>query len=449
MDNEVKIKILDYVHCEIKKGKELLDSCLSCNATYYKKGQYRKIKKNYRKKFISKNSIFLTGLLNKVKKFCIDGDINIIVEDEFDVLKPIKIEKESAIQNINFKSGAWSFQNDLIKLATENQRGIVKAATASGKTTIMMGIISCYPSFRTLFLSNTHIPISQFKDALKKNNFNFDRIDCFTVQSFYRKDPSEYCTKYDIILIDECHEGFSSINGMYGKILTNSLASIRLGFTATMPESQETNLILEGLLGPVIGEFTIQDGMERGVLAKPKIKLIELPFNQGTNDLRKYKDIYSHGVVNNRAMNRLIVKTVDDFISKNKTALVLVLEIQHGKNIIDIAEKIYGLDLVFVEGKTDSETREKIRLMMQSKKIKGVIATAVFRKALNIPSLDCVINACGGKSEVTTLQAIGRGLRKTSEKDYVDIIDFFNPSHHYLIKHFGYRMCMYFREGWI
>ena len=86
---------------------------------------------------------------------------------------------------------------------------------------------------------------------------------------------------------------------------------------------------------------------------------------------------------------------------------------------------------------------------MEDKKIKGVVATAVFRKALNIRSLNTVINACGGKSEVMTLQAIGRGLRKTEDKEFVKIIDYFNPNSRYLIDHFGRRLCLYFREGWL
>ena len=48
-----------------------------------------------------------------------------------------------------------------------------------------------------------------------------------------------------------------------------------------------------------------------------------------------------------------------------------------------------------------------------------------------------------------TLQAIGRGLRKTDDKEFVKILDYFNPNPHYLIDHFGRRLGLYFRESWL
>ena len=68
---------------------------------------------------------------------------------------------------------------------------------------------------------------------------------------------------------------------------------------------------------------------------------------------------------------------------------------------------------------------------------------------INIPSLNCVIIAYGGKDSKRTLQTIGRGLRKTDEKDIVTIIDFFDPSHPSLINHFGHRISLYCEEGWL
>ena len=54
----------------------------------------------------------------------------------------------------------------------------------------------------------------------------------------------------------------------------------------------------------------------------------------------------------------------------------------------------------------------------------------------------------GGKEARKILQEIGRGLRKTDDKDHVEIIDFFNPSHKFLIEHFGMRFCEYLDNKW-
>ena len=81
--------------------------------------------------------------------------------------------------------------------------------------------------------------------------------------------------------------------------------------------------------------------------------------------------------------------------------------------------------------------------------MKCVICTAVWKEGVNIPELNVVINAAGGKSELVTLQTIGRGLRKTENKSELIIYDFFDNSHHYLVDHFGHRFCLYSDMGWI
>lgn len=68
---------------------------------------------------------------------------------------------------------------------------------------------------------------------------------------------------------------------------------------------------------------------------------------------------------------------------------------------------------------------------------------------INIPGLDAVINAAGGKSEVAVLQMIGRGLRRTKNKDTVLIYDFFDNSMSWFVEHFGNRFSMYCESGWV
>jgi superfamily II DNA or RNA helicase len=102
----------------------------------------------------------------------------------------------------------------------------------------------------------------------------------------------------------------------------------------------------------------------------------------------------------------------------------------------------------FVHGTTEGKTRQQVKEALIKKKTKVVISTAVWREGIDIPSLDCVVNACGGKSEIMTIQAIGRGLRKTDEKGEVEIIDFLDP-YRYLAEHAIQRMNVYYREQWI
>jgi len=91
----------------------------------------------------------------------------------------------------------------------------------------------------------------------------------------------------------------------------------------------------------------------------------------------------------------------------------------------------------------------KIKEALDEKKIHCVIATAVWYEGISIRSLNVIINAAGGKSEIRTLQTIGRGLRVTDEKKTVIIWDVWDISHRYLIEHAGERLCTYMDSGWL
>ncbi|MBU0959833.1 MAG: hypothetical protein KKB31_07840 [Nanoarchaeota archaeon] len=131
-------------------------------------------------------------------------------------------------------------------------------------------------------------------------------------------------------------------------------------------------------------------------------------------------------------------------------------KIAHGENLISCAYDICNISkrefnsyFRFIQGKTTSDERNLVKEALKSKKTSCVIATTIWCEGIDIPSLDCVINAAGGKSEIRTLQVIGRGLRKTDTKDTVIIVDIFDPHSHHLIRHFGERLDLYFKNNWI
>ena len=79
-----------------------------------------------------------------------------------------------------------------------------------------------------------------------------------------------------------------------------------------------------------------------------------------------------------------------------------------------------------------------------------VVATAVFKKALDVPSLVSVILGFGGKADSQTIQAIGRGTRNVDgQKESVIIRDYFCANNIHLIKHFRHRLCLYMDQGWL
>jgi len=341
-------------------------------------------------------------------------------------------------------------QESLVRKVRRYKCGVIQAPTGSGKTILQLALASCYADYGVLVLAHTLDIVHQ--TAKKFKDHGFRNVKVSTVQSISsglkRKVPgmSALLDNIDVIIVDECHH-VSKFDGMYGRVLSATPAQIRVGFTATIPDDYDRLFALEGLLGPVIGELTIKEATELGILAKPRVKLLRTPMNQRVKEIRLYPDVYNAGIVENEHRNDMIIKLLVD--NPDKTFLILVTKIKHGEILQYLGDQAMGDAIRFVRGEVPGEERMKIKELLKSKSIRCVIATAVWREGVDIPSLDCVINAAGGKSEIMTLQAIGRGLRKTEEKDEVIIYDFFDPSHRYLISHFGQRVTLYMDNNWL
>jgi superfamily II DNA or RNA helicase len=453
---KVSITILDPILTRVDEGKELIDGCLSFTSVYYKQGPYRKERKSYVKKLIHKG-VFWTGLVPRVQEYCKRENIALaLTEKSFEKLwinlRPLFFPPPK-MNGFDLRQD----QLDLIRKAITQARGVIQAPTGSGKTALAAGLIKCYPKAKTLFLCHTKTLIDQtakmFRDqGLLVSTVVEGKADLSgnvvvaTHQSFKKVKVKGLDTLFQIVIVDEAHH-VSSLKVTYAEILSKLLCPIRIGLTATVPTAEESVLAMESFLGPVIGKFSVEDGVDLGILAMPRIQLMRVPKSIDIVDLRKYSDIYDTCIVRNESRNRIITRTTRGLVNKEKSVLILVTKIEHGTLLMDsLAES--GIASLFVRGSTEREMRVQIQEAFQQKRVNCVIATATWREGVNVPSLDCVINAAGGKSEIFTLQSIGRGLRTTNSKQEVLIVDFLDP-YKYLSEHAIQRISIYVENGWI
>jgi len=456
----MKIELIDSIECRVsKKDAQKLIPCLSYNAVYWRKGQFGKKRTEYRKQCFSNKTkdywYFYTGHLDRVVEFCNRRNFDL----DLDATGLYTSYEEPHIPGITLRED----QKKIIDKALYKQYGVIKAPTGTGKTILQLGIMSAF-SGNVLLLAHTSSIVNQTVDKIRELNWSctqigggFSFLESFnnvndptviaTIQSFAKIDPKEYTDFFDVVIVDEAHR-VSSFDGLYHKVLSNLLAPVRLGFTATLPYKEEAKMALEGLIGPLITEQTINEAAEKKILAVPKIKIIKSKFKQSVKEERKYSEVYQKGIVENYSRNRQIRDIVSEHEEKGDSVLIFVNKIEHGKNLVKLFKQ-RKLNVPFIKGDMPNERREIIKKSLIKKTRKIVIATTAWKEGVDIPSLDVVFNAGGGKSEIGTLQSIGRGLRRTDEKDSVVIYDFFDPSHNFLISHFGDRMVIYCENSWI
>lgn len=448
----MNIKYLDSIHCQAdKEAIRVIRPALEYESTWWKPGPFGKKRVDGHGYFIDgRSGVFLAGLLPRVKKLY-NGPIDL---SDREILKP---EGKPFLKGVEFRD----YQFKAIEAIIEKQRGVVKAATGLGKSIISMGLMSCYPSANILFLCHSISILKQIMTDMQKFGMkaNFIQgsnktikpgINVASIQTFSKIDKDKYMIFFDICCIDESHHVISRTS-QYGKVLQSMLAPMKIGFTATLPEGKEKILSLEGLIGNVIHETTINEGINMGVFVPPKIKLIPVPTQKSILNLMRYQEIYQHAIVESTIRNGLICRETALIAKTNKTVLIMIKDIAHGENLLDIFYEKYP-DLyekvLFVQGSTDGDVKEKIRIALNDKKIKVVIATSTWREGVNIVSLDCVIYAMSGKSNIQVLQAIGRGTRSSKDKESVIIVDMVD-CYRYLSSHFAERLTLYLRNGWI
>jgi superfamily II DNA or RNA helicase len=346
-----------------------------------------------------------------------------------------------------------------IAAATRAGRGIIQAATASGKTIISYGIFQAYlqanEGEKCLFLAHTIDLVKQaakqFRDLGAKVGIwqGKERTDgdiiCSTIQTLSKIDLREYQEKFICLIVDEVHH-CASFDGKYFSVIQDSFTVARFGVTATLPNKPEGILAAEALLGPVIDSYSISDGIKDGILSKPKIFFVPYDGSHFMGDMKSYKDIYEKNIVRNVSRNKKIARMAISFEKKGESSLIFVRHIDHGERLSKILKEM-DCEHLWVHGKSEKDERVLVKETLEKKKVKVVICSTIWNEGISIKSLNNCILAGGGKDEKMVLQVVGRGTRVDEGKNTVNIWDFLDPQK-YLSQHCIERMIVYRDQGW-
>lgn len=458
--NENWIKYLDPVESLMSLSlSRLVANELSFPTVWYKEGQYRKTRIESKKSTIigrsPKGHLFYSGLIPRILKFCQTNHIEV----DYDATQREDIQRElSPVYPKDFT--ARSFQPKLIDDFCQYWRGVIISPTGSGKTITGLSLIKNIAYINSvIWLCHTKDLLHQTAEEAVKffgprnvgligdGRKETDKWLTIATRQSFKDLADDLGTSYDMLIVDEGHH-ITSFKGEYATILSKIFAPIRLAITATKPTSPEAILALESFIGPTVGEYTFDEGIKEGFLATPKIKIIKLSKNFRIRELRTYKEVYDQGVVRRLDRNKLIVELVKEYTKQNLSCLIVVSHILHGDLIMSMC-KHAGLDTQFIFGDTDSEDRVIAKHNLNNGNIRSAICTTVWKEGINIPELNVIINAAGGKSEIATLQTLGRGVRRTADKSELILHDFFDPSHPYLLDHFGERISLYCDNNWL
>jgi len=406
-----------------------------------------------------RNGVFLAGLLPRITQFLQGKGIDFDVTGDWPA--PLLPQRPPQLKDMELRP----YQLGMIEQINQYQRGVIRAPTGSGKTITALGLLSQWPSeARVCILCHRRIILSQFFKRIAQQLGPYSmqavhgdmekpvskevRILVAMVQTMAKQPRDELRNRFDILLVDEVHHATEDKNQM-STLIRDITAPIKVGFTGTLPDENDVKkvLTLEGLMGPVIGDLSIKEGQKMGIIAKPYVTLVGVPYLPEIAEKTDYAEIYRAGIVENRARNAIITKLVKARTMAGLSSLTIIKEIAHGEALAALAER-FKVPSIFVHGGTPDEQRNAARDALEAKTHLNVIVTDVWREGIDIPTLDCVIMAAGGKSKIYTLQAVGRGMRVAEGKEWVEVVDFLDPYKH-LGRHVVLRLNMYKEHGWL
>ncbi|KKL28522.1 hypothetical protein LCGC14_2374300, partial [marine sediment metagenome] len=353
------------------------------------------------------------------------------------------------------------YQQDAILVSLNVQWGRIAFATNAGKGAVitLLAEFAAHHELSALILCDelsvfgalveeinrwTTLPINHI-DRTCKTPPTFGPVSVAMVPTLARRIANEttgkmwraWVAEQDMVLLDEADKATAPT---WKKILANAKGSHwRLGFSGTFPDPKtaaHADLQLDELMGPILLRAKNADLIKRKISATPHVTLRsfnasgaihaaeEDPLFKTAHAMRtwwqqrgpaKRNWVWEHAITNNPARHAFVAS----LIRPDCPTAIVVNRVAHG---LALANSIPGA--VFLDGTADPQQRNNTLIAFQQDKTRILIVTKILDRGTNrLGHTTDLIFASGEGSTRQTLQRIGRGLRRTSGKAFLRLVD--------------------------
>ncbi|MEN8171159.1 MAG: DEAD/DEAH box helicase family protein [Pseudomonadota bacterium] len=394
----------------------------------------------------ARNMILVTNsyFTSEVKIRALRLGVELIDRDE---LQNLWVKKQSEIgREIKPRQYQVNIIDECLGMYVEGKSKIlIEMATGLGKTytaaLLIKNIVqNATKRMKVLFVAHqVEIllqSVTSFKNVLGVGNYTFSA--CFSgsepedtdfvfasFDTLYGKISSLNQNEYDLVVIDEAHHTPART---YSQVVTNFSPKLLIGLTAT-PYREDNSDVLKYFGGPEshVGKYDLAWALRHNKLAFPRYMVMLDDLNQDRiNQLKSGlsisdldKRLFLHK--KDEEVVRLIEKTVEEKKILNPKGIVFCRSIEHMKYLI----QFFGLGkATMVHSKMkDQERRDNVRMFRESE-FSYILVCDLFNEGIDIPETNILIFMRYTGSRTIWLQQLGRGLRKTPNKEYVHVLDF-------------------------
>lgn len=390
---------------------------------------------------------FPTGLISLTAEYLRNNSIPFVITDLRERPEPnFDIEPSGAIEYRDY-------QARVIHTACNKSRGIIQAATGSGKTVMSAGIIEQLKVAPFMFFVTSIDLLEQAKNSFeeflklkgsplkvgqigggvidiqdvnvctiqtvvraldkkwdKKYKFDAEDTDDKTPIEQYKDDIKEVIQESRGAICDEVQHWRADTCQLVARELKSAFYTY--GMSATPYRDEGDDLMIQACFGRKIEVITATELIEHPeqYLVRPYIKMVHIKGKR--SKFKQYNSIYKDRVVENKYYNGCIANIANAYINNNRLVLVLVQQIDHGK---ELAHMIKGAQ--FLSGKSSKKKRSTGLKNLRNHYISCIVSTTIFDEGIDVRPLDTVILAGQGKSSVRAMQRVGRICRPHTYRD--------------------------------
>lgn len=444
--NEVYFKI----HCTLEQARGLKKyvSVMSPNARWDKRVK-AKLWDGRISYFNMETQLLPIGLLGKLQHFAKANNYPIkYAFDWAEMTDDISEDEMKEAYSELFKNSSYhprDYQHMCIHAAINKRRGVIEAATGSGKSLIIYSLIR-YTMESTegdilLVVPSIQLVNQMFSDFLDYGWLKAHQEVCVlhggtvydpsrrilisTWQSIFNKSP-EFFQRFDVVVVDECHGANSKSNSIRSILDKCVNAYYRIGLTGTLPVADADRYNIFGYLGPKLANVSSDELIEKGILSKIDIYAVMARYSpEEIKQVAKMNFHEESSFIAHHPKRNSVLGYILKNINRNENSLVLCERLNHLASIEKyLKETMPDRKVVTIHGSVDSDVRETIRKDVDGEDGTIIVATfGTMSTGVNIKKIHNVFFMSSYKSKIKVLQSIGRGLRTHEDKDRVRIWD--------------------------
>ena len=303
---------------------------------------------------------------------------------------------------------------------------LIVLPTAAGKSRIVEEDIQKFAAgkeqFRALILApNTNI-IADWKERIDKDLQPLqNRIDIKTYSYAVRHYHEKTRDYYSYIVVDEAHH---AVAPMLKRVIQYYAPEFLVGLTAT--DQRPDKKRLEEIFGNYTTELSLKDAMEKGVVARTNVYRIEtnIDLSHVRFNGKDYVNADLEKSVRVTSRNELIVNVLKDYFTEGdagkRQGIIFCINKAHTK---EMARLLNAAGISAQDYSGDTKHPENVMQEFKEHKIRFLCACDMISEGWDYPELGILVMARPTLSKVLYLQQIGRGLRRTSIKKNVFVID--------------------------